>query len=210
MDWDLIRNNDRVVLVGTTGSGKTTLLKALVSSRPWVLLYDPKGEWEEPEWYTVREASKLPSRLRPRTRYYPHPHFLRDREDLDRFFWHAYYAENVIVVVDEAYLATLTGTWMPPGYHACIAQGRSRGIGVWTATQRPFKIPQIILSESEHFFVFRLQAPQDRVAVWAWTGLDPREVGALEKWVWYYVHEGQREGPYKLNLGGGDGTGSSD
>lgn len=201
--WDNIRNNDRVVLVGTTGSGKTTLLKSLAASRPWVLLYDPKGEWEGEEWLTIREARRLPTKPYPRIRYYPDPEELRDREAIDRFFWWAYYARNLIVVVDEAYMATMAGAYMPPGYHACIAQGRARGIGVWTATQRPYKIPQIILSEAEHMFIFRLNAPQDRNAIWQWTGLSPQAIAKLPKRVWYYVYQGTPSGPYILDIGGG-------
>lgn len=202
MDWRRIGLSDRVAVVGTTGAGKSTLLRAMIASRPWVVLYDPKGEWEGEEWLTVREAAKLPRKPHPRIRYFPIPDELRDKEALDNFFWWAYYAKNLTVVVDEAYLATLAGAWLPPGYQACLAQGRSRGVAVWTATQRPYKIPQTILSEVEHWFVFRLNAPQDRWAVHQWTGLDPRLISPenLPKRVWYYVSEGQVYGPYQLRL----------
>lgn len=206
MDWGRIRNDDRVVLVGTTGSGKTTLLRYLIRTRPYVLLYDPKGDeaWEDGEWLTVRSTDRLPRKsFPPRVRYYPHPELLREKEEIDRFFWYAYHARNLVVVVDEAYLATLAGTWMPPGYHACITQGRSRGVGVWTATQRPHKIPQVILSEAEHMFIFRLNSPVDRNAIWQWAGISPRDIAALPKRVWYYSSQGDSEGPYTLDIGGG-------
>lgn len=205
MNWERIGPTDRVVLVGTTGSGKTTLLKHLVETRPYVLLYDPKGDeaWEGEEWVTVREARKLPrKKFPPRVRYHPYPELLRDREELEALFWYAYQAGNLTLVVDEGYMATLGGTWTPSGLHACIAQGRGRGVAVWVATQRPHKIPQILLSEAEHWFVFRLNHPVDRVAVWQWTGIPTARIASLPKRVWYYVGMGETSGPHVLNVGG--------
>ena len=207
--WDRVSRTDRVALVGTTGSGKTTLLAALAATRPYVLLYDPKGDsaWDGGEWVVVREAARLPKRyFPPRVRYHPYPELLRDRDELESVFWYAYHAGNMTLIVDEGYMATLGGTWTPTGLHACIAQGRSRGVGVWVATQRPHKIPQIVLSEAEHWYVFRLNHPIDRNAVWQWTGIPPRNIAALPKKAWYYVHMGEIYGPHTLDLGGEHGS----
>lgn len=206
MIWERIGLTDRVVMVGTTGSGKTTLMAHLMQTRPYVLLYDPKGDaaYAGQDWVTVREAAKLPrKRFPPRLRYHPYPELLREKDELEALFWYAYHAGNLTLVVDEGYMATLGGTWMPTGLHAAIAQGRGRGVAVWVATQRPHKIPQIVLSEAEHWFVFRLNHPIDRNAVWQWTGIPPHAIAKLPKRVWYYVNQGEVTGPLTLDLGGG-------
>ena len=201
MRWSWIGHNDRVAVVGTTGSGKSTLLRAaLVPTRLYVALYDPKGEWTGQEWLTVREAAKLPKNPHPRVRYFPYPEELSDKEALDTFFRWVYLRQNTTLVVDEAYLATLGGRWLPPFYQACLAQGRSLGIGVISATQRPYYIPQTILTEAEHWFIFKLRAPQDVHAVAQWTGLEPRRIKALEKHEWYYVGDHGLSGPHILTL----------
>jgi len=202
MEWSWIGHNDRVAVVGTTGSGKTTLIRALVPTRPYVALYDPKGEWGGREWLTVREASRLPRNPHPRVRYYPYPEELADKEALDTFFRWVYMRGNTTLVVDEAYLATLGGRWLPPFYQACLAQGRGLGVGVISATQRPYYIPQTILTEAEHWFVFKLRAPQDVHAVAQWTGLRPHRVRDLGKYEWYYVGDKGLSGPHVLALEG--------
>jgi hypothetical protein len=51
---------------------------------------------------------------------------------------------------------------IPEYYRACLTRGRELGIGMWSASQRPSGLAQIILSESNHYIIFDLNMPQDR------------------------------------------------
>ena len=78
------------------------------------------------------------------------------------WFWAwVWYRENTTVYVDE--VSSITKPLNPPVEFArCIQQGRSKHISVWCGTQRPSKIPTIIMSEAEHDFIFRLRNLADR------------------------------------------------
>lgn len=197
--WSRIKPNDRIALVGTTGSGKSTLARHLLALYPWVVIYDPKHEHYD--GYIVTSVDRLPKKPLPVIIYQPRSQDITDPDELNRFFHWVYLRGNTVLYVDEAYLATNGGKTMPLYYLACLAQGRSRGIGVITATQRPNRIPQIILSECEHWFVFRLNSPNDRYTVTEWTGIAADDIAALDKRAWYYVRMGHNiSGPYVLDM----------
>jgi hypothetical protein len=63
------------------------------------------------------------------------------------------------------------------------------------------RIPQVILSESEHFYVFRLKLEQDRRKVEETTALSADTISALPKQYFYHVpQDGEAIGPLRLNL----------
>jgi hypothetical protein len=99
---------------------------------------------------------------------------------------------NTVLYVDETALASKQ-TRAPRGLMACIQLGRERGVGVWTATQRPVNVPIITISESEHMFVFRLRHPDDRQRMADYS--DPRvAVPFPAKYAhgfWYYADRKQ-------------------
>ncbi len=175
--------NERAILVGRTGSGKTTLAEHLCRHFPFVAVYDPKRRifWQgfaRYEQFTelitapgeethLIYAPPITERLTEKGEFAP---------EVGQFFWWVFERQNTFLYVDEAAMVT-RGDVAPMGYHACIAQGREIGVGVLTAAQRPKKIPQVILSEAEHFYVFDLQLSQDRERMIEVTGMPLLGVG---------------------------------
>lgn len=196
--------SDRAVIVGQTGSGKTELAKHLLASRPFVVVLDPKRRFTSSGYETLTTLSAVTKSKNERLIYRPQHDVLRDWQDSDgdieRFFEWIFKRGNTTLYVDEAYLVT-QGDNLPRYYHACLAQGRELGIATWSATQRPMRVPQVILSEAEHVYTFRLQLPQDRGKVEAVTGLDRHLIGALSKYEFYYSPADESKvGPLKLSL----------
>lgn len=69
-----------------------------------------------------------------------------------------------VVYVDE--LSHLTNPWVVgDGLASAFATGRARRVGVWGASQRPSRIAVQSMSESDHFFAFRLGWPDDEDVV---------------------------------------------
>lgn len=156
-----VRAGDRAFFVGTTGSGKTHLAEKLLSDRKDVIVVDPKHGFE---WKTRRGV--ITSDFREAVRH-PGPDPLIYRPSLAEcaagipWFWVWVWArENTLVYVDEV-TAITKPTTIPYEFARCIQMGRSKNIGVWCGTQRPARVPIVILSESEHDFIFRLRNPAD-------------------------------------------------
>jgi len=198
---------DRAVFVGQTGSGKTTLARVLLRSRPWVVVLDVKGTLAWKEYKLVRRLKHLPARPEeaPRVIYRPTHEELRSDAVMDALAWWVYERGNTTFYVDELYgYLEPFGGGIAPGLHACLTRGRERGVEVWCSTQRPFRIPLSVLSESEHVYVFRLKVKEDRKRVEEVTGLDEALIATLPKHLFYYCpQDGDPVGPMKLRLGGG-------
>ena len=165
------RRMERGTLVGCTGCGKTTLARELLAPYPCVVAIDPKcmlGSSEENPGGSLRgyylcrspealaEAAKRYRRLQYRTDP-EHQNF----EDYDRVYWWLFRRRNTMVYTDEVKLVQ-KGREIPDGMRACVTSGRELGIGMLHATQRPRGIDTRLLTESEHFYVFRLRSRADR------------------------------------------------
>ena len=191
---------DRAVFVGQTGSGKTTLAEYCCRSRPYVVVLDPKGrlQWLGYEIVTTLRAA-IASKS-PRVIYKPVYAELMDDAVIDGFFQWIYQRERTTVYVDELF-AIAQGDQFPWHFGACLTRGRELGIEVWTATQRPSRIPGVVLSESEHLYAFKLKLPRDREKMEELSGLDRRQFAELPKRSFYYVRQDAAPvGPLTLHL----------
>ena len=196
---------DRAVFVGQTGSGKTTLARYLSLGREYVLAIDPKGLLEWPGYRLVRRAADLP-KLAPkevkRIVYRPDPAELVDPEAINNVLGWIYARRNTTLYVDEVYGILPGGTNIPSNLVACVTRGREHRVEVWSACQRPARIPLMLLSEAEHYYVFRLTMEEDRKRVEGLTGIAADKILALRKREFFHFDfDGGIKGPLKLNLG---------
>jgi hypothetical protein len=179
------------------------LAEYLLRYRQNVVVFDPKRriKWKG---YTVVNSLKAATRTKGRIVYRPNHHAIKYWNTLDeeikRAFEWIYLRGDTTLYVDEAYLLT-DGEQMPDFYHACLTQGRELGIETWTATQRPMHIPQVVMSEAEHLYAFRMRMAQDRRKVEAMCGLESRYMEGLPKYYFYYASQDDEPvGPLTLDL----------
>lgn len=193
---------DRAVFVGQTGCGKTTLARLALAARPYVAVFDVKGTLKWPGYELCRSIREVAKCRADRILYRPGWQELHDEAAHDAFFEWAYRRQNTTVYVDEIF-GIAKGDRYPDYFGACLTRGRERGVALWGATQRPMRCPQVLWSESEHVYVFRLRLPQDRQRIEEVTGLRNELVAAIPKHDFYYVpQDGDAVGPLKLALGG--------
>lgn len=176
----------RGVLVGMTGSGKSTLAKVLISPFRYVAVIDPKGllDWEGFERVTrLKEVVKSKAE---KIIYAPEAVELRNVDYVDGFFRWVYERRNTFLYVDEVYAVSYRNE-IPPHYHSILTRGRERGNGLLSATQRPMLIPTVIMSESENWYIFRLNMEGDRRKIEQAIGLPQEDIQALPKRIFRFV-----------------------
>jgi hypothetical protein len=196
---------DRAAFVGQTGSGKTTLARLVCEQRDYCVAHDAKGFLDWPGWRmyrTLRQMSTDPE-CPPHVIYRPGYGELMDADIQNAFFEWVYRRERTTVYIDE--LSSITrGDVYPYYFGACITRGREKGVSVFSATQRPTRIPQIVFSESEHVYAFRLKMPRDRERIAEMCGIDDRTLAALRGHEFLYAPQADDvTGPFVLNLKGG-------
>ncbi len=202
-----IQLNERVYIVGKTRSGKTFLARHLMRPVRRLVVIDPKNalkgwgleEWSPETVKTFEEGEDIQLRVGPE----PVEDIVRYWNDI---FWIIFEAGDCVVYIDEAYLLS-EGQKYPQALMFIWTAGGERDIGAFSVSQRPRFIPKYLISEAEHFFVFRLLLEDDRKHVASFTHADmvnpiPRE----DKHGFYYMDLDSFEPKYisKLETEHGD------
>lgn len=162
-----IKHNERVFIAGKTGSGKTYLARRLLRPYRRLVVIDTKGTlggWGLEPWdRDARRKLRRGEPIRARVLF-----DLVDPTEAIRDLFQDLYeiardqAGSFVLYIDETYGVVDFGGKPDPGMTALYTRGRELGIGVWSATQRPFGVPLIMKSEAEHHFMFRLVLARDR------------------------------------------------
>lgn len=204
--------NDRGVLIGKTGGGKTTLAQFLVEDewKPYSITWNPKASEKVLEWDQIHVTSlgELYSKEGDddanRIIYTPSALNARNINNQYEFFYWIYERRHTRLYIDEATEIQYNGLKPPDYLTACLNRGRERGVSTLTATQRPSGVPMNILSESEHYYVFRLNLPQDRKRVEEICGISIEMQLELKDYEFYYfnVSRGLLPRRLRLNLNG--------
>lgn len=167
-----IQLNERVYIVGKTKSGKTFLARHLMRPVKRLVVIDPKNglkDWGLEEWNSetikvFEDGGDIQLRVGPEPG--------RDlTEYWNDIFWTIYEVGNCVVYIDEIYLLA-EGNKYPQALKFIWTTGRERDIGAFSISQRPRYIPKYLISEAEHFFVFRLLLEDDRKFVASFTHAD--------------------------------------
>jgi energy-coupling factor transporter ATP-binding protein EcfA2 len=163
-----IQSNDRIFICGKTGSGKSYLAKKFLPFYPRVVFYDLEFAnndlINQYHFTTVQTPEMLITYLqhgKKRILYQPQEGDDSDEiKEFNRVCEIVYKTHNIGFMVDE--LSNFMSGQKAPYWFRRIQQvGRKHGVGCISLTQRPKDIPQILLSESEHKFSFRLELEQD-------------------------------------------------
>lgn len=203
--WQTIKLgiNDRGVMIGKTGCGKTTLARFLIEdyAKPYSVSWNPKGSdsinsWDQKHVSTLTE---LRAADEPRLIYTPDPFLAEDQRTQEDLFYWVYERKYTRFYLDEA-TTVVYGVRVPRGLLALINRGRERGVSTLTATQRPSGVPMNILSESEHYYVFKTLLPQDRQRVEAITGITVEDQASLNDHEFFYFNLSRGLLPRKLKL----------
>lgn len=196
----VIPENDRVFVTGMTGSGKTHFSKKALAETDRLVVFDIKNnlrqEMNLERWSksALRQFVKgLPIRLQitaPARKGINEPDWYNEKFGL------IYGVGNTRVFIDEMLGVLKNAVDLPYWLKAIYTRGREpitrRGrviggnIGVVAATQRPSHIPVFCMTESEHFFIFHLQNPDDRKKVSLYTTPEVALPVAHEHGFYYY------------------------
>jgi hypothetical protein len=219
--WNAIKlgRYDRGVLIGKTDCGKTTLANFLINdpNKRYSVVWNPKGskgiyEWDHTHINNLTELKDndntekrldwITGRIIETQRlvYTPLPILAEDENDQYDFFYWIYERKYTRLYIDEATSVCYSSSKAPRYLTAVLNRGRERGISTLTATQRPSGVPMNILSESEHYYVFRTLLPQDQDRIKAITGISIEDQLGLKDHEFFYFNVSRGLFPTKLKL----------
>lgn len=158
-----IKSNDRIFLAGKTGSGKTTLAKKMLYP-----MYTRRVYWDikhmNSDLLTCSSLATTPEELAASIKKGKVSILYQPRDihsyDFNRVCEIVYNTGNFALFVDEA-SKVCSSSWIEPWHDQIMTLGRERGVGIVNLTQRPRRCHNTVISEAEHFFIFRLQLETD-------------------------------------------------
>ena len=197
--FETIPTNKHVLVCGMTGTGKSFLCENYLRGYKYVVKLDTKDEtderymngesaWEgleEGKDFTVcRTITALDDIETDKIIYVP-PYDEQTDENFNAFFNRIFERGNTILWIDEL-MSVGTVQRFPRALGRIMQQGRSKGIGVWSCTQRPSGIPAIVPASCSYFFVFDMALPQDRKKLVETTGMPQMMEMPTGYNFWYY------------------------
>jgi hypothetical protein len=164
-----IDSTDQILCVAATGGAKSTLLASITLDADSLIVIDDKGAMALPRSRLVQlprygegdkdadRAATFAQAVRDGLAWRDPRHDYNrvivrfDPADVENFgahdavFWRAFERGDTIVWIDEIGATGATSTRAQPGLKAISARGRTRGVGLITASQRPFgMVPGVV------------------------------------------------------------------
>ncbi len=200
---------NRAVFVGMTGSGKTTLAANIAKFYKFGVVLDIKADKDNLKTFSDYKVCKTISELtncrakkimfRPDRKHARMSAIRETNSVINQFFEWCYLRGNCFVLVDEC-AAVASGQYMPDAYFDLMQRGRSKNIMTFSLTQRPAFVPNVIFSESEDKYIFRLDLFADRKKVEQFTGIPEEKIFALNKREFYHAKLGEVSKKLKFKL----------
>ena len=194
-----IPSNKHVLVCGMTGTGKSYLCENYLRGYQYVVKLDTKDEtgerraMGESPWTGLKEGrdftvcsnlSELDDIETDKIIYVP-DYDEQNEDTFNQFFRWVFERGNTIVWIDELMSIGSVNSF-PKELGRIMTQGRSKGVGVWSCTQRPSGIPACVPSNSSYFFVFDMALPQDRKKLVETTGMVQMNKMPTGYNFWYY------------------------
>ena len=196
---NIIEPNKHVLVCGMTGTGKSYLCENYLRGYKYVVKLDTKDETGERRaegkspWIGLREGKdftvvhnfdELDDVDTDKIIYVPE-YDEQNETTFNKFFRWIFERGNCILWIDEL-MSIGTVQSFPKELGRLMQQGRSKGVGVWSCTQRPSGIPSCVPSNCSYFFVFDMSLPQDRKKLVDTTGMTQMFEMPTGYNFWYY------------------------
>lgn len=153
----IVKENERVAIIGKTGSGKSHLMRKFCQQFNRVIFVDPKHENTDlPYTMQTHAPHEIFQEMQKPAFFILYQPIHWDEDEFDRLCAELFKFNNFRFFLDETHLKVV------PWHRNLIRMGRSKKIGIWHIIQRPTFIDNYVLSESEHFFIFQLQLKSDK------------------------------------------------
>lgn len=201
---NIIKPNEHCFIAGMTQSGKTFLTQTyLANYQEQIYVLDTKGAFN---WNQVPDKDKeiitnleqITTATKRKVIYRPVWEELKF-EFYNAFFEFCMKRRNCIIVVDEVMQVCPNANRIPEWYKGALTRGMELGVGVWSLSQRPSQIPIVVMTESTHYFIFKLNSVDDRKRIVQYTG-HKEFFEVMEKKDFLYFNTATGEKPMKARL----------
>ena len=198
--FNYIPPNEHVMVVGLTGCGKSVLCEHYLAGYKYVVKLDTKDEYaerhrknldvwrglvENTDYIATDDFNDLDNIDTPKIIYRPPFDVQEDINFMNDFFHWIFLRENTVLWIDELMMIGNASKY-PKELGRIATQGRSKNVALWTCTQRPSGIPNIIPANTTHFFIYNQSLDADRKKMIANTGQDIVGQRLPKYHFWYY------------------------
>lgn len=163
-----LRTSEHVYIAGKTRSGKSVLTRSFIPTFHRVVYHDRKIEHtdlvQKYHFGIVRTVDQLAQALQKggkRILYQPADGSV---DDFDLVCEEVFMTGNMVFAIDEA-ASYIPSSRVPYYTGELLRLGSGRGIGVWSLTQRPRDVANVLLSESSMIISYKLGLKTDRVKI---------------------------------------------
>ncbi len=197
-----ISRSEHVFIAGGTGTGKSALVEIYLAGEnyPYVVKLDTKGEVFErkaaglPVWKGLEEGEDfeivyrlkdLETATKNKIIYCPD----YDEQEMifyDAFFKWCYERQNTTIWIDELMSICDNPHRMPRMLKAIYTRGRSRLTTCWSCSQRESEIQNIILANTQVFFIFTMNLESDRKKLVMMTDQKEFMIKPEKYYFWFY------------------------